>query len=62
MIDVTRPGNGAERRLCEYDHQMYGDKNVQPQTTYYYRVCAVDAAGQRGAFSKETVATTKKTQ
>jgi len=36
-----------------YDHLMYEDTNVQPHTVYYYRVCAVDGAGQKGPFSAE---------
>ena len=46
-------------RLDDFDHQMYFDTAVEPTTTYYYRVCAVDAAGQRGPFSREGQATTK---
>ena len=39
-------------RLGDFDHQMYLDTSVEPTTTYYYRVCAVDAAGQQGPFSR----------
>ncbi len=46
-------------RLGDFDHQMYLDTAVEPTTTYYYRVCAVDAAGQKGPFSREVRATTK---
>ena len=46
-------------RLDDFDHQMYLDTAVEPTTTYYYRVCAVDAAGQKGPFSREVQATTK---
>jgi hypothetical protein len=42
----------------EYDHMMYLDESVQPSTTYYYRVCAVDAAGQKGEPSDAVAATT----
>lgn len=45
-------------RLGDFDHQMYLDTAVAPTTTYYYRVCAVDAAGQKGPFSREAQATT----
>ena len=45
--------------MSDYDHMMYLDESVQPMTTYYYRVCAVDVAGQRGEFSHEVAATTK---
>ena len=46
-------------RLREFDHQMYLDKDVQPMTTYFYRVAAVDTAGQIGPFSDEVQITTK---
>jgi hypothetical protein len=46
-------------RLGDFDHQMYLDTSVEPTTTYYYRVCAVDAAGQKGPFSRQVQATTK---
>ncbi len=36
-----------------YDHLMYEDTNLQPHMVYYYRVCAVDTAGQKGPFSAE---------
>jgi hypothetical protein len=60
VIDVTQPGNGSKRPLCEYDHQMFGDKDVSSQTTYYYRVRARDASGQCGEPSEEAKATTKR--
>lgn len=44
----------------DFDHAMYPDSKVQPDTTYYYRVCAVDKAGQKGPFSKEASVRTKK--
>ena len=37
-----------DHRQGDYDHMMFQDDAVQPATTYYYRVCAVDTAGQRG--------------
>ncbi len=43
----------VDHRLGEFDHQMYADRAVEPGKTYYYRVCAVDRAGQRGPFSAE---------
>lgn len=43
-------GVHVRQRLGEYDRQIYRDENIQPGTTYYYKVCAVDAAGNRGAF------------
>ncbi len=39
-------------RLGDFDHQMYLDTAVEPSTTYHYRVCAVDTAGQKGRFSR----------
>lgn len=33
---------------------------VEGDQTYYYKVCAVDEAGYRGAFSEETSVKTKK--
>lgn len=48
-----------DRKLREFDHQMYRDEKVQPGTTYYYRVCAVDAAGQAGPYSLEAKGRTK---
>jgi hypothetical protein len=41
-----------DRRAREYDHIMYQDDAVEPYTTYYYRVRAVDASGQKGPFSR----------
>jgi hypothetical protein len=46
-------------RSGDYDHMMFQDDTVQPGTTYYYRVCALDTAGQRGPFSLEAAARTK---
>ncbi len=46
-------------RLWEFDHQMLLDKDVQPATTYFYRVAAVDTAGQKGPFSDPVTVTTK---
>ena len=40
-----------DHRMSEYDHMMWQDDTVRPSTTYYYRVCAVDNAGQRGPCS-----------
>ena len=40
-------------RAGDYDHLMYEDSDVQPHTPYYYRVRAVDTAGQPGPFSAE---------
>ncbi len=61
---VLKGGTGygqtvIEYRLGEFDHQMYLDEAVEPSTTYYYRVCAVDTAGQKGAPSVEVRAATK---
>jgi hypothetical protein len=48
-----------DHRMGEYDHMMYADHTAQPATTYYYRVCAVDTAGQRGPCSAVASARTK---
>jgi hypothetical protein len=45
--------NSVERSLQEFTMQMWADESVEPNTTYYYRVCAVDRAGQAGEFSDE---------
>ena len=45
--------------MGQYDHIMYQDETVQRATTYYYRVSAVDAAGQKGPFSLEASVRTK---
>jgi hypothetical protein len=47
-------------RLGDFDHQMHLETAVEPNATYYYRVCAVDAARQKGPFSQEVQATTRK--
>jgi hypothetical protein len=49
----------VDRQLREYDRQVVADESTAPGTTYFYRVCAVDAAGQRGAFSEEASVKTK---
>jgi hypothetical protein len=43
----------VDHNVREYDHMMYADETVLPSSIYYYRVCAVDAAGQRGPCSDE---------
>jgi hypothetical protein len=48
-----------EYRMGDYDHMMFLDETVVATTTYHYRVCAVDTAGQRGAFSQEVTVTTQ---
>jgi hypothetical protein len=48
-----------DRRLREFDHIMYQDDAVEPYTTYYYRVLAVDASGQKGSFSREAAVNVK---
>ncbi len=48
-----------DHRAGDYDHMMFQDNAVQPATTYYYRVCAMDAAGQRGPFSRAASVRTK---
>lgn len=46
-------------KVREYDHATFADKTVQPATTYYYKIRAVDAAGQAGVFSAEACLRTK---
>jgi hypothetical protein len=48
-----------DRRTREYDHIMYQDNAVEAFSEYFYRVRAVDAAGQKGPFSDEATLTTK---
>jgi hypothetical protein len=48
-----------DQRMGDYDHMMFLDETVQPETTYYYKVRAVDTAGQPGPFSSEATARTK---
>ena len=48
-----------DHRMSEYDHMMWQDDTVQPSSTYYYRVCAVDNAGQRGPCSAVASVRTK---
>ena len=45
--------------MGDYDHIMFQDDAVQPATTYYYRVCAIDTASQRGPFSHQAAVRTK---
>lgn len=62
--DTILPGSHAygrtpiDRRMDEFDHIMYDDHEVEPETTYYYRVCAVDTAGNRGPYSDEAIGRT----
>lgn len=60
-VDLSAKGLGAWYAFREYDHQMYPDKDVKPGRTYYYKVYAVDSAGQRSARSTCAHATTKHT-
>jgi hypothetical protein len=46
-------------RVNDFDHAMFFDRSVQPSTAYFYQVCAVDAAGQRGPCSQEVMAVTR---
>jgi hypothetical protein len=55
-------GYGEQSKLYkvrEYDHAIFVDKAVEPGTTYYYKIRAVDRAGQKGAFSEEVSICTK---
>lgn len=58
-VDVTGKGNGSVFPLNEYDHQMFPDKELVPGRTYYYKVCAVDVAGQKSSFTEAVAGTTK---
>ena len=63
-VPVRSGGYGESAILYknrEYDHAMFQDKTVEPGNTYYYKICAVDATGQKGAFSAESVMATKNT-
>lgn len=59
------PGSSAyghtalDYQVKDFDHAMFADQEVQPGTTYYYKVRAVDAAGQQGPCSAEAEARTK---
>ncbi len=58
-----RSGGYGESRIQykvkDYDHAAFEDRAVVANTTYYYKICAVDTAGQKGGFSKETSVRTK---
>lgn len=66
-IDATRPFEHVTphafatvtRALRDYTMIVYPDESAQPNKRYYYRVCAVDAAGQAGELSDEAMATTE---
>ncbi len=45
--------------IKDFDHAMYADKKVEPDQTYYYKVCAIDEAGNIGEFSREATAYTE---
>jgi len=47
------------RALRDYTMIVYPDESVQPNKQYWYRVCAVDAAGQSGELSDESTAKTE---
>ncbi|MCL5096250.1 MAG: hypothetical protein M1608_01680, partial [Candidatus Omnitrophica bacterium] len=49
----------VDRSLKEYDRQVLADEDVQPDSTYFYKICAVDAAGQAGPLSEEVHVHTK---
>lgn len=49
--DVIRP-------LKAYNRQLFVDEDIQPFTTYFYKVVAVDEAGQQGDYSEEASTTT----
>jgi hypothetical protein len=43
----------------DFDHAMFADNTVAPDAVYFYRVRAVNAAGQVGAASAEAMARTR---
>ena len=45
--------------LSLLNRQMYTDRAVEGNTTYYYRICAIDNSGQKGPFSDEVNMNTK---
>jgi hypothetical protein len=45
-----------DRRMKEFDHMMYQDDGAAGSSAYFYRVRAVNAAGQKGPFSNEAAA------
>ena len=56
---VTPHGFGkVTRPLKAYNRQLFVDEDIQPFTTYYYKVAAMDDAGQLGDFSQEVNTTT----
>jgi len=60
ILHKTPHGFGeATRMLKAYNRQIFVDEEVEPYTTYYYRVAAVDDAGQEGKFSREVSVTTR---
>ncbi len=46
----------------DFDHAMFADTTAAPDTTYFYQVRAVDAAGQAGPASAEAMTRTKAVQ
>lgn len=55
-------GYGEQKKeytVREYDHATFADTTVKSLTTYYYKVRALDTAGQKGAFSAEASVRTK---
>jgi hypothetical protein len=49
----------VQYKVKDYDHATFADKTVEAGTTYYYKVRAVDTAGQKGGFSGEVPIRTK---
>ncbi|MCP4403048.1 MAG: hypothetical protein GY801_37800 [bacterium] len=61
VFDHTTPHGfkRISRPLKDYDRQLYTDMSVDADTTYYYKICAIDAAGQKGPLTEEAAVTTK---
>ncbi len=53
------PISNSRYKIREYDHAIFADKSAAPATANYYKIRAVDTAGQPGAFSEEVVIHTK---
>ena len=54
VTEKTAAREKLTRRLGDYCSAMYADKSVGVGQRYYYKVCAVDRAGNIGRFSRET--------
>ncbi|MCD6589647.1 hypothetical protein J7K74_00465 [Candidatus Woesearchaeota archaeon] len=53
LYKKDKPGVGYTDLLSEIESDTYEDVNIEEGETYYYRVSAVDAAGNEGTLSQE---------